>query len=326
MKIKPHVRMRGRPKQSSMLWPSKSKRTGKRKCLQGKENFPPSKKAHVGNVSIVKRGPPEQGTPAYLIKKRREFFTKSSEVVTRIDVDNYQAHCARAHMDLPEFNINGYPVLTTDIRILKSDHMWLNERLINAGQQLLRESFPHVSGLHDVALANTTDKISGIFVQIINVAQSHWICVSNHDRKLGAIMVYDSMKTGDLPVSAKEVIAALLKCDKKKIYLLFSDVQQQPDSASCGLFSLAYAYSLCEGKDPTKIQYSVSDMRSHLLTCLEQLKFVPFPSKPVTHNPSKPTMTSFKIYCLCRLPERGDEMVCCTCDGCRVVSFYLYWD
>ena len=116
-------------------------------------------------------------------------------------------------------------------------------------------------------------------------------------------------------MSVKEVIAALIKCDKKKIFLLFPEVQQQPDSSSCGLFALAYAATLCEGKDPTKTKYDFPCMRTHFLDCLQKKKFISFPSTSSMYLPSKPLMTSFKIYCICHLPDRGDKMV--FCDRCK---------
>ena len=142
------------------------------------------------------------------------------------------------------FTVCGQNIYKSDLQLLKSKPEWLNERLIDAGQRMLREKFPNTTGLHDVCFCDTLsfphDPPEGV-VQILNVANSHWVCISSKDCKPGTIMVYDSLRSGDLPLSVKEVIAALLKCDKKKIFLLFPDVQQQPNSSSCGLFALANA-------------------------------------------------------------------------------------
>ena len=133
-------------------------------------------------------------------------------------------------------------------------------------------------------------------VQILNVTNAHWICISNRDCKPGNVKVYDSLRSGDLPMSVKEVITALIKCDKKKNFLLFPEVQQQPDSSNCGLFVLAYATTLYEGKDPTKTKYDFPRMQTHFLDCLQKKKFIAFPSTSSMYLPSKPLMISFKIY------------------------------
>ena len=133
--------------------------------------------------------------------------------------------------------------------------------------------------------------------KFLNVTSTHQICISNKDCKQGTIKVYDSLRTGDLPLSVKEVIAALVKCDKK-IFLLFPDVQQQPNSSSCGLFALACASTLCEGKDRTKFKFDFPLMQIHFLSCLQNKKFTAFPSTSSMYLPAKPLSTSFKIYCV----------------------------
>ena len=101
---------------------------------------------------------------------------------------------------------------------------------------------------------------------------------------------------------------------QKRIYL-FSDVQQQTDASSCGLFSLAYARTLCEGKDPARNHYDHSKLRPHYLQCLQEGRITPFPLMKVLYNPTIPLTTGFKVYCVCHLPNCGDKMV--NCDQCR---------
>ena len=128
--------------------------------------------------------------------------------------------------------------------------------------------------------------------------------------------IYDSLRTGDLPLSAKEVISALLRYQKKKVTLIFPDVQQQSDGSACGVFALAYVYTLCQREDPVEIQYDVPKMRPHFLSCLQKKEFTEFPSVKTRHTLCKVIMTSCKIYYMCQLPERqGDKMV--ACDNCQ---------
>ncbi len=43
----------------------------------------------------------------------------------------------------------------------------------------------------------------------------------------------------------------------------------QSGGSDCGLFSLAFAASLCAGKDPLQTSYSQHKFRHHLVGCLE---------------------------------------------------------
>ena len=88
------------------------------------------------------------------------------------------------------------------------------------------------------------------------------------------VKVYDSMRTSDVNISTKECIATLLNCQSKFVYILFPEVQQQTGAASCGLFALAYAYSLCEGLDPSQLVYESSKFRSHFSHCIEKQNLI----------------------------------------------------
>ena len=263
MKIKPHIKARGRPKHSGTLWPSKSKKNRKRKQQAEKENIPPTKKPCVDKKASVTERVGGPGDPAYLVKTRKEHSVKESQDVIKIDLDKCQLKSVD-DMPSPEFTINGQDTFSDNIETLKSDHKWLGEKLINAGQRMLLEIFPGTAGLHDMCFSDTLAypcEPRSDLVQVLNIGHTHWVCVSSKDCKPGTVKVYDSLRSGDLPLSAKEVIAALVKCDKKKIFLLFPDVQQQPNSSSCGLFALAYASTLCEGKDPAKVRYDFPCMQ-----------------------------------------------------------------
>ena len=133
--------------------------------------------------------------------------------------------CERRRHFSPEFTINGQDIFDDDIETLKSDH-----KLINAGHRMLLQIFPGTAGLYDMCfsdmLAYPCEPHSD-HVRVLNIGHMHWVCVSSKGCKPGTVKVYDSLRSGDLPLAAKKVIAALVKCDKKKIFLLFPDVQQQ---------------------------------------------------------------------------------------------------
>ena len=119
------------------------------------------------------------------------------------------------------------------------------------------------------------------------------------------------MRTGDLSSSTKDNIAILLQCTEKPIFLLFPEVQQQRDGSSCGVFALAFACTLAEGKDPSRVVYTDgSTMRSHLFKCILGEGTLSFHSEPSLDNPSLP-LKSFNIYCSCHLLDHGDDMILC---------------
>ena len=49
----------------------------------------------------------------------------------------------------------------------------------------------------------------------------------------------------------KQLLIYYIRSSSQRIYLLFPEVLQQKDGASCGVYALAYAHTLAEGKDPS---------------------------------------------------------------------------
>ena len=60
---------------------------------------------------------------------------------------------------------------------------WLNARLMNAGQTLLKRKFQNVSGLQRSQTC-MFDNTSGEFVLVRNCYESYWILVSKRTAKL----------------------------------------------------------------------------------------------------------------------------------------------
>ena len=74
----------------------------------------------------------------------------------------------------------GVRIYESDLKILQTSVGWLNARLMNAGQALLKKRFPKVAGLQDVGKSQTCifDSKGGEFVQVLNCYNSHWILAS----------------------------------------------------------------------------------------------------------------------------------------------------
>jgi len=77
-----------------------------------------------------------------------------------------------------------------------------------------------------------------------------FVAISTVGCQPGKVSVFDSMRTGDIPLSTKEAIASWLCTTKRFISLVFPHVQQQPNHYDCGLFALAYVSSACNNLNP----------------------------------------------------------------------------
>ena len=95
-------------------------------------------------------------------------------------------------------------------------------------------------------------------------------------------------------MNTKEAIASLLGTTRKSVSLTFIDVQQQSNSYDCGLFALAYASSICDGVDPTTINYKQCNLHPHFLNCLMKDEYHSFPIEPVHRNAGHPLRNSIQ--------------------------------
>ena len=64
-------------------------------------------------------------------------------------------------------------------RILLSN-AWLDDKLVNAGQTLLKARFPNIHGFQDVSLGQTLafNIVKEGFVQVLHTGRGHWVTVS----------------------------------------------------------------------------------------------------------------------------------------------------
>ena len=127
------------------------------------------------------------------------------------------------------------------------------------------------------------------------------------------INVFDSLKTGKLPDTSLKIIADLMQCQDNRITINFMDVLKQTNYSDCGF---AFATSICNGENPTKLQYDQYLMRGHLTSCIIKGVLEEFPSirrKPCTLFPRK---LCLPIHCICRLIDDGSQMIKCNkCDA-----------
>ena len=103
---------------------------------------------------------------------------------------------------------------------------------------------------------------------------------SNIGEKGNCVNLYDSLYNG-VSQTTKELIGNYMNEDTVKINVI--NVQQQKNGSDCGVFAIAYAQCLLEGKNPA--EYDFKDPRKHLAHNLPNGSLPKFPKVLAEHLP-----------------------------------------
>ncbi len=187
---------------------------------------------------------------------------------------------------------------------------WLDDAIISAFQNNLKKQYPKMGSLQSPIMATkmALKAQQGEFVQILNI---NWLAVSsplNHSETI--INVYNSLHM-TLPGAAKKIIASLCQHRSSTIKVLYHDVQWQSGSNDCGVFAIAFATAVCEGKNPAAVVFDQSNMRAHLLKSVEMRHLSSFPERCIKRRIKPPHMEHLKLYCSCQLPDDGNLIIKC---------------
>ena len=203
----------------------------------------------------------------------------------------------------------------------------LTDHIIGIAHSVLHEQFPEAEGLENTTLGPCSNFTAhnGEFSQILNTSKNHWVLVSNIGSTGSSINLYDSMFKGRITSNIKKQIAALLMEKGPTITVNIPPVQQQSNCVDCGVFAIAFLVTLLFKQNPGKITFRVCGMRDHLLRCLKQRSFQPFPvAKPakvrIQHN-AKPKCVKLSLMCKCRMPwisqdAQNPDLWCAQCESC----------
>ena len=177
-----------------------------------------------------------------------------------------------------------------EIRSHRGD--WLNDRIMDAAQTLLRRQFPYISGFDTVLKAQNLSYdccLNNPFIQIVNRTAmkgegSHWLMLSTLDcRPRKEVKIYDSAYES-VSFDTQEAICNLIKYgqpprknDNINLLVMDVDMQGKGEEDTCGLHAIANALSLALGIDPTEISYDERAMQEHLFNCLEEEFLTMFP-------------------------------------------------
>ena len=203
---------------------------------------------------------------------------------------------------------NDTQVLNDFQRNILRSNKWLDDTLIDLGQRMLQQQFQYIDGFQSVVLAEKFALIPqlGEFIQVLNVANNHWIMISTVGCPPSTIDVYDSFH-GTLSSRSKRLVADILHDKSQSFTIRYQDAQWQSNGCDCGLFALANATSLCYSTNPCKVTYDQSKMREHFLQCIEEGKMAPFPIRGQSRV-RRFRSENVDIYCVCRLPDADDTV------------------
>ena len=93
------------------------------------------------------------------------------------------------------------------------------------------------------------------------------------------------------------------------------DTVKQTNHSDCGLYAIAFAVDLCSGQDVCKRNFSAVLMRPHLLNCLQNRRFTPFPASDCQiSSPAIAQKKSVHVRCYFWMPDAG---LMIQCDSCK---------
>ena len=152
---------------------------------------------------------------------------------------------------------------------------------------------------------------------------NHWILTSAKDNE---VCIYDSLyKKGGigrlLTLQIAKAYGGSLGTGKdrhKVLKVRQVPVQQQTGCVDCGLFAIAYAMEICQGRRAERANFKQKIMRNHLFKCISKQKMLSFPKiklETVIRKPKMSKVISIELFCFCNMPESYDQKMvqCCKC-------------
>ena len=143
---------------------------------------------------------------------------------------------------------------------------------------LLKEQFPTKAGFQP-----TLYKSERLQPQYQGTVQFHFDSERKHwttsTFSAGAIRYFDSLYPGGLSDEVKRQLKALYGHLMKTPKVMVVRVQQQQGTVDCGLFAIAYAVCLVNGKDPAKIKFNQQGMRAFYVDSIKKRRLDMFPTQ-----------------------------------------------
>ena len=145
----------------------------------------------------------------------------------------------------------------------------------------------------------------------------------------GKIYVIDSLRTNKPLINVLKIqLCQLYATDQtKNMSISIPSVQQQLNSSDCGLFSIAFVTELLHSNYAlnTNVRFQISQLRPHLIKCLEKGKLDPFPKiAKMPKMPSNDKEVRITVYCHCKLPGCIDNLISCENKKCSNITKWFH--
>ena len=120
--------------------------------------------------------------------------------------------------------------------LIMSPTGWLDGTIIHEAQTILRQANSSIRGFQRPTLApiRQFDIMTGDFIQILNINNNHWVCVSSIGCPPGHVNLMDSLTKPVISKELQELVRALLVPNFQGIFNI--PVQQQMNASDCGVF------------------------------------------------------------------------------------------
>ena len=164
----------------------------------------------------------------------------------------------------------------------------LCDRIIDASMSLLMRENPLLQIQSSALPSHLLTYSQFRTVHVHHNGQGHFVTSSSLQGL--PIYIYDSLYNPHSSVKAsaelRNQIRALYSGDFSEPTTYIAPMaHRQLGAVDCGLFSIAFAVDLVSGNNPSNIIYDQSQLRDHLLRCLEMRRLSPFPRHRRTTPP-----------------------------------------
>ena len=219
---------------------------------------------------------------------------------------------------------------------------WLNDKIIDASQAICKLQFPLAGGLQSCLLSQRpcfgTPTLP--FVQILNLDPlgrgTHWVLLSNFNSPTkGTVNVYDSAHMSRVNLQVQKCMAQLIDVGTtNRMTIKWMESDQQKNGSDCGVYAIANLVTILFNIDPLSITYDRTELRPHLLRCLEEGRFKPFPTKRAKRRRQSLSgcyhTLLVQLVCSCKMPNDTRDLMfqCTTCKSyyhpkCQGISLTL---
>ncbi|XP_050403801.2 uncharacterized protein LOC126819676 [Patella vulgata] len=263
-----------RRRSSSLIKGVSSILGGHRRC-QSEYNL---EKAVNGEV-LQNASSEENVTPEKRVKRSKSLSCSSSK--------------SRVRSKVFKVNLGERWIEVSDLILSKNDHeiirlgLCLNDQIIHCAQLILKSQFPKLNGFQDFRSHEIAQfkRYTEPAVQIHRIRRYHWV-LSIVDSYSEDVLVLDSCdEGGDVPSILKSQLHQLYDLGRTRQHVSLPSAQQLTTVQDSGLLTLAFLVEYCINRyrGGCFVMFKTTLMRTHLIQCLNDHHFTPFPKEKPKH-------------------------------------------